>query len=137
VAKVQINLGAITFSATGRRKRAIARVRLVPGDGKVFVNNRTYEEYFHRATQLLIVRQPLNETNTLSKFNVHARIHGGGVSGQAGALRHGIARALLRFDDNLRPTLRKGGFLTRDPREKESKKYGRKRARRGFQWTKR
>lgn len=137
MAKVQINLGAITFSATGRRKRAVARVRLVPGDGKVMVNNRPYDEYFHRDTQLLIVRQPLDNTNTLGKFNVFARIYGGGVSGQAGALRHGIARALLRFDENLRGSLRKGGFLTRDPREKESKKYGRKRARRGFQWTKR
>jgi small subunit ribosomal protein S9 len=137
VAKVQINLGAITFSATGRRKRAVARVRLVPGDGKVFVNNRPYDEYFNRQTQLLLVRQPLDGTNTLGKFNVFARIHGGGVNGQAGALRHGIARALVRFDENLRSTLRRGGFLTRDPREKESKKYGRKRARRGFQWTKR
>ncbi len=137
MAKVQINLGAITFSATGRRKRAVARVRLVPGDGKVFVNNRPYDEYFNRQTQLLLVRQPLDGTNTLGKFNVFARIHGGGVNGQAGALRHGIARALVRFDENLRSTLRRGGFLTRDPREKESKKYGRKRARRGFQWTKR
>lgn len=137
MAKVQINLGAITFSATGRRKRAVARVRLVPGDGKVFVNNRPYDEYFNRQTQLLLVRQPLDGTNTLGKFNVFARIHGGGVNGQAGALRHGIARALVRFDENLRSSLRRGGFLTRDPREKESKKYGRKRARRGFQWTKR
>lgn len=137
MAKAQINLGAITFTATGRRKRAVARVRLVPGDGKVFCNNRPYDEYFNRDTQLLIVRQPLESTTTLGKFNVFARIHGGGVSGQAGALRHGIARALLRFDEGLRVTLRKGGFLTRDPREKESKKYGRKRARRGFQWTKR
>ena len=137
MAKVQINLGAITFSATGRRKRAVARVRLVPGDGKVFVNNRPYDEYFTRQTQLLLVRQPLDGTNTLGKFNVFARIHGGGVNGQAGALRHGIARALVRFDENLRSSLRRGGFLTRDPREKESKKYGRKRARRGFQWTKR
>lgn len=137
MAKQQINLGAITFSATGRRKRAVARVRLVPGDGKFTVNSRPYDEYFHRDTQLLIVRQPMDNTGTLGKFNVQARIHGGGVSGQAGALRHGIARALVRFDENLRPALRKGGFLTRDPREKESKKYGRKRARRGFQWTKR
>lgn len=125
------------FSATGRRKRAVARVRLVPGDGRVFVNNRPFEEYFHRQTQLLLVRQPMESSDTLSKFNVHARVHGGGISGQAGALRHGIARALTRFDENLRSTLRRGGFLTRDPREKESKKYGRKRARRGFQWTKR
>lgn len=125
------------FSATGRRKRAVARVRLVPGDGRVFVNERSFEDYFHRQTQLLIVRQPLESSDTTSKFNVHARVHGGGVSGQAGAVRHGIARALVRFDENLRSTMRKGGFLTRDPREKESKKYGRKRARRGFQWTKR
>ena len=137
MAKATLNIGPIVFSATGRRKRAVARVRLVPGDGRVFVNNRPFEDYFHRQTQLLIVRQPMEASDTLSKFNVHARVHGGGISGQAGALRHGIARALTRFDENLRPTLRRGGFLTRDPREKESKKYGRKRARRGFQWTKR
>ena len=137
MAKLASNNTSIIFIATGRRKRAVARVRLLPGDGKFLVNQRPYEDYFHRGTQLMAVRQPLEDTDTLSKFNVVARVHGGGISGQAGALRHGIARALLKFDENLRSPLRRGGFLTRDPREKESKKYGRKRARRGFQWTKR
>lgn len=137
MAKLASNNTSSVFSATGRRKRAIARVRLVPGDGRFLVNQRPYEDYFHRGTQLMAVRQPLEDTATLSKFNVVARVHGGGISGQAGALRHGIARALVKFDEQLRSALRRGGFLTRDPREKESKKYGRKRARRGFQWTKR
>lgn len=137
MAKVAVNIGNITFNATGRRKRAVARVRLVPGDGRVFVNQKPYEDYFHRGTQLMAVRQPMEDTDTFNKFNVLARVHGGGISGQAGALRHGIARALVKFDEQLRSPLRRGGFLTRDPREKESKKYGRKRARRGFQWTKR
>lgn len=127
----------VVFSATGRRKRAVARVRLLPGDGGIEVNKKTYENYFHRATQLMQVRMPLENTDTIGKFKVVARVHGGGISGQAGALRHGIARALVKFDEAFRSALRKGGFLTRDPREKESKKYGRKRARRGFQWTKR
>jgi small subunit ribosomal protein S9 len=126
LARTPNNLGPIVFSATGRRKRAIARVRLTPGDGRVFVNEHPFEEYFHRQTQLLVVRQPMEATDTAGKFTV-----------QAGALRHGISRALVRFDEALRSPLRRGGFLTRDPREKESKKYGRKRARRGFQWTKR
>ncbi|MCE7871546.1 30S ribosomal protein S9 [bacterium CPR1] len=130
-------MGSIVYAATGRRKRAVARVRLVPGDGRIIVNERTVEDYFTRATQLMLIRQPLESTQTLTKFNILARVHGGGVSGQAGALRHGISRALVVFDENLKPNLRQGGFLTRDPREKERKKYGRKRARRGFQWTKR
>ncbi len=137
MAQTKFSLGSIVYPATGRRKRAVARVRLVPGDGRIIINDRQVEEYFPRATQLMLIRQPLESTQTLSKFNIHARVHGGGVSGQAGALRHGIARALVVFDENLKPNLRQGGFLTRDPREKERKKYGRKRARRGFQWTKR
>ena len=137
MAKVATQSGNSAYSATGRRKRAVARVRLLPGDGRFVVNKKPYEDYFHRQTQLMAVRQPLEDTDTLSKFNVVARVHGGGISGQAGALRHGIARALVKFDEQLRSALRRGGFLTRDPREKESKKYGRKRARRGFQWTKR
>ncbi len=132
-----VSIGPIVYAATGRRKRAVARVRLVPGDGRIFVNNKPADEHFVRATHVMQVKDPLHSTDTLSKFNVLARLHGGGISGQAGALRHGIARALLRFDDNLRLPLRKGGYLTRDPREKERKKYGRKRARKGFQWTKR
>jgi small subunit ribosomal protein S9 len=137
VAKATPNAGKVVFNATGRRKRAVARVRLLPGEGGIEVNRKSYETYFHRATQLMQVRMPMENTDTLGKFKVIARVHGGGISGQAGALRHGIARALVKFDEALRGSLRKGGFLTRDPREKESKKYGRKRARRGFQWTKR
>jgi len=135
--KVKMAIGPIVYAATGRRKRAVARVRLVPGEGRIFVNRRAYEDYFPRATQQMLVRAPLEITKTLDKFNVHVRCDGGGVSGQAGAVRHGIARALQVFDDELHLTLRQAGYLTRDPREKERKKYGRKRARRGFQWTKR
>mgnify|MGYP001285290469 FL=1 len=134
---LNVTIGPIVYGATGRRKRAVARVRLVPGDGRIFVNNKPAEEHFVRKTHMMQVRDPLENTDTLSKFNVLARLHGGGISGQAGALRHGIARALVRFDEELKGSLRKGGFLTRDPREKERKKYGRKRARKGFQWTKR
>ena len=133
----KVVIGPIVYAATGRRKRAVARVRLVPGDGRIFVNNKPADEHFVRSTHMMQIKDPLETTSTLSKFNIMARLHGGGVSGQAGALRHGIARALLRFDEELRPSLRKGGYLTRDPREKERKKYGRKRARAGFQWTKR
>lgn len=134
---LNVTIGPIVYGATGRRKRAVARVRLVPGDGRIFVNNKPADDYFVRKTHVVQVKDPLETTDTLSKFNVLARLHGGGVSGQAGALRHGIARALVRFDENLRKPLRNGGFLTRDPREKEREKYGRKRARAGFQWTKR
>lgn len=134
---LNVSLGPIVYAGTGRRKRAVARVRLVPGDGRIFVNNKPADEHFARSTQIMQVKDPLESTETLSKFNVLARCHGGGISGQAGALRHGIARALVSFDEKLRSELRKGGFLTRDPREKERKKYGRKRARKGFQWTKR
>lgn len=137
MSELNVTIGPIVYAATGRRKRAVARVRLVPGDGRIFVNNKPADEHFVRKTHMLQVKDPLEATDTLSKFNILARLHGGGISGQAGALRHGISRALLRFDDGLRPTLRKGGYLTRDPREKERKKYGRKRARKGFQWTKR
>ncbi len=137
MSEFNVTIGPIVYGATGRRKRSVARVRLVPGDGRIFVNNKPAEEHFPRKTHVMQVKDPLEVTDTLSKFNVLARLHGGGISGQAGALRHGIARALLRFDDELRVSLRKGGFLTRDPREKERKKYGRKRARKGFQWTKR
>jgi small subunit ribosomal protein S9 len=125
------------FFATGRRKTAVARVRLTAGKGDVEINGRPIEAYLGRKIMEMIVRQPFAATNTTGRFDVKVNAHGGGVSGQAGAIRHGIARALVSFDSNLRPTLRKEGLLTRDPREKESKKYGRKRARRGFQWTKR
>jgi small subunit ribosomal protein S9 len=125
------------FAGTGRRKRAVARVRIELGQGVITVNRKPIDEYFARPTLQQIIRQPLEVTQTTSRFDVHVVTHGGGISGQAGAVRHGIARALLDMDETLRETLRKNGLLTRDPREKESKKYGRKRARKRFQFSKR
>jgi small subunit ribosomal protein S9 len=124
-------------ASTGRRKRAITRVRMALGPGEITVNGRPIEKYVGRASLLQVVRQPLELTNSLNRFNITITAVGGGLSGQAGAIRHGIARALVRMDESLRPMLRKAGFLTRDPREKESKKYGRKRARKRFQFSKR
>jgi len=126
-----------TFLGTGRRKRSIARVKVMLGEGKITVNKRPLEEYFTRQTLQQIVRQPLEATQSLTRFNIDVKVEGGGTSGQAGALRHGIARALVQMDESLRDVLRKAGLLTRDPREKESKKYGRKRARKRFQFSKR
>ena len=126
-----------TYLGTGRRKRALARVRVMRGNGNFSVNGTTVEEYFGRETLTMMVRQPLEATQTLGEFDISANVSGGGVAGQAGALRHGIARALLAYDPNLRATLRKGGFLTRDPRMKERKKYGQKGARARFQFSKR
>jgi small subunit ribosomal protein S9 len=125
------------IQSTGRRKRAVARVKLQLGQGVITVNGKPVDEYFPRPQLLQIVRQPLEATQSLSRFDVLVRAEGGGITGQAGAIRHGIARALLSVDESLKPTLRKAGFLTRDPREKESKKYGRKRARKRFQYSKR
>jgi len=126
------------YYGTGRRKNAIAKVWLVsPGSGQITVNATPIADYVGRKTLEVLVREPLEATDTLGRFNVKAQAVGGGVSGQAGALRHGIARALVAFDENLRSVLRRNGMLTRDSRIKERKKYGRKRARRGFQWTKR
>ena len=125
------------LAATGRRKRAVTRVRMALGQGEIKVNGRPIEDYLGRASLLQVVRQPLELTNSTARFNVTITAHGGGLAGQAGAIRHGIARALARMDESLRPVLRKAGFLTRDPREKESKKYGRKRARKRFQFSKR
>ncbi len=122
---------------TGRRKRAVARVRITLGKGEIKVNERLAEEYFGRASLMQIVKQPLEATNSLERFNVEVTAHGGGLTGQAGAIRHGVARSLVQMDESLRPLLRKAGLLTRDPREKESKKYGRKRARKRFQFSKR
>jgi small subunit ribosomal protein S9 len=127
----------VQFYGTGRRKESVARVRLVPGDGRIIVNGRTLEEYFGLETLRAIVRQPLVLTDTLGRYDVLVNVHGGGVSGQAGAIRHGIARALLKVDPELRPVLKKAGFLTRDPRMKERKKYGLKKARRAPQFSKR
>ena len=123
--------------ATGRRKEAVAEVRLKPGQGRIVVNGRTLEAFFPRPTLQMLIRQPLLATQVDTQFDCVAKVHGGGISGQAGALQHGIARALAATDDALRSTLRKGGFLTRDPRAKERKKYGQKGARKRFQWTKR
>jgi small subunit ribosomal protein S9 len=125
------------FIGTGRRKRAVARVRMTPGNGIIIINKKPAEEYFGRPTLMQIVRQPLEATQSVSRFDIDVKAEGGGPSGQAGAVRHGIARALLEMDEELRGVLRKGGLLTRDPREKESKKYGRKRARKRFQFSKR
>lgn len=128
---------AVKFKATGRRKEAAARVTLKPGEGKIVVNKAPYETYFVRETDRMIIHQPFSATNTTNKYDVYANVAGGGLTGQAGAVRHGISRALAAIDEEFRRTLRKGGFLTRDPRTKERKKYGQKGARARFQWTKR
>jgi small subunit ribosomal protein S9 len=125
------------IQSTGRRKRAVARVKLSLGRGVITVNGKPADEYFPRPQLMQIVRQPLEATESVSRFDVRVKAEGGGVTGQAGAVRHGIARALLAIDESFKETLRKNGFLTRDPREKESKKYGRKRARKRFQYSKR
>ena len=126
------------FYGTGRRKSSVARVRLYQGTGKVTINGRDIDDYFGLETLKLIVRQPLNLTELTEKFDIECRVAGGGVTGQAGAIRHGVARALLQYDsENLRSSLKKAGFLTRDPRMKERKKYGLKAARRAPQFSKR
>ena len=125
------------FYGTGRRKKSVARVRVYPGTGKIIINDREIDNYFGLETLKLIVRQPLVLTETAEKFDVICKVQGGGVTGQAGAIRHGLSRALLQHDENLRPLLKKAGFLTRDPRMKERKKYGLKGARRAPQFSKR
>ena len=125
------------FYGTGRRKSSVARVRVFNGTGKITVNDRDIDDYFGLETLKLIVRQPLVLTGNVDKFDIVVRVSGGGVSGQAGAIRHGISRALLQFEESLRPALKKAGFLTRDPRMKERKKYGLKAARRAPQFSKR
>jgi small subunit ribosomal protein S9 len=127
----------VQFWGTGRRKKAVARVRLVAGKGAIVVNKRELDNYFGLDTLKTIVRQPLVLTDTLGKFDVLVNVQGGGFTGQAGAIRHGIARALTKADESLRPALKKAGFLTRDPRMKERKKYGLKAARRAPQFSKR
>ena len=122
---------------TGRRKSSVERVRVYSGSGKITVNGRDIDDYFGLETLKLIVRQPLTLTGTTDKFDIVVNVVGGGVSGQAGAIRHGLSRALLQYDENLRPSLKKAGFLTRDPRMKERKKYGLKAARRAPQFSKR
>ena len=125
------------FYGTGRRKKSVARVRIVPGTGNITINDRSIDDYFGLETLKLIVNQPFGVTDTVGKFDVICRVNGGGFSGQAGAIRHGIARALLQSDAALRGALKKAGFLTRDPRMKERKKYGLKAARRAPQFSKR
>lgn len=130
-------MALVNYYGTGRRKTSVARVRLVPGAGKVTINGRDMEEYFGLKTLELIVRQPLVLTEMVDKYDVLASVSGGGASGQAGAIRHGISRALLELDGELRPALKKAGFLTRDSREKECRKYGLKKARKASQFSKR
>ena len=130
-------MALVNYYGTGRRKSSVARVRLVPCAGKVTINGRDMEEYFGLKTLELIVRQPLVLTEMVDKYDVMASVSGGGASGQAGAIRHGISRALLELDGELRPALKKAGFLTRDSREKERRKYGLKKARKASQFSKR
>ena len=125
------------FYGTGRRKKSVARVRLYPGTGVVTINGRDISDYFGLETMKLIVNQPFGVTDTVGKFDVVVNVNGGGFSGQAGAIRHGVARALLSADETYKPLLKKAGFLTRDPRMKERKKYGLKAARRAPQFSKR
>jgi small subunit ribosomal protein S9 len=127
----------VQYYGTGRRKSSIARVRLVPGNGDIVINKKSIDEYFGLGTLKLIVRQPLNLTNTLDRFDVLVNVIGGGYTGQAGAIRHGISRALLLADTDFRAVLKKAGFLARDPRMKERKKYGLKKARKAPQFSKR
>ncbi len=126
-----------TFYGTGRRKKSVARVYLKPGTGKITINKRDIDDYFGYETLKIIVRQPFVATDTVDKFDVKVNVKGGGYTGQAGAIRHGIARALLTVDPDYRPVLKKAGYLTRDPRMKERKKYGLKGARRAPQFSKR
>ncbi|HHU75465.1 MAG TPA: 30S ribosomal protein S9 [Firmicutes bacterium] len=130
-------MAQIQYRGTGRRKKSIARIRLLPGEGRITINERDLDDYFGQDTLKVEVRRPLEVTATNGKFDVIAKVEGGGLSGQAGAIRHGIARALLEADLDYRPLLKKEGFLTRDPRMKERKKYGLKKARRAPQFSKR
>ena len=130
-------MAKVQYMGTGRRKKSIARVRIVPGTGKVTINKRVIENYFGLETLRMIVNQPLVLTGTKVRFDVLVNVCGGGFTGQAGAIRHGITRALVKADESLKPELKKAGFLTRDPRMKERKKYGLKKARRAPQFSKR
>ena len=130
-------MNSVCFHAVGRSKKAIARVRLIPGEGNIIINKRSLDEYFGYETLKTVVRQPLALTETLGKFDVVVNCKGGGFTGQAGAIRHGIARALVKADADLKPAIKKAGYLTRDPRMKERKKYGLKAARRAPQFSKR
>ena len=130
-------MSEVCYNAVGRRKKAIARVRLIPGEGNIVINKRDLYNYFGLETLKTVVRQPMTLTETTGRFDVIVNVHGGGYTGQAGAIRHGIARALVKADIDLKPAIKKAGFLTRDPRMKERKKYGLKAARRAPQFSKR
>ena len=130
-------MAKVQYFGTGRRKTSVARVRLLPGDGQFVINGRNIDDYFGLETLKMIARQPLNLTNTLDSLDVIVNVYGGGFNGQAGAIRHGIARALIEADNNLHPELKRAGFLTRDDRMVERKKYGLKKARRAPQFSKR
>ena len=130
-------MSEVCYNAVGRRKKAIARVRLIPGEGNIIINKRELDNYFGLETLKTVVRQPMTLTETTGRFDVIVNVHGGGFTGQAGAIRHGIARALVKADEELKPAIKKAGFLTRDPRMKERKKYGLKAARRAPQFSKR
>ena len=130
-------MAKVQYMGTGRRKKSIARLRLVPGNGNVTINKRDIQDYFGLETLRMIVNQPLVLTATKDKFDVLVNVHGGGFTGQAGAIRHGITRALIKADEALKPELKKAGFVTRDPRMKERKKYGLKKARKSPQFSKR
>ncbi|HLM01592.1 MAG TPA: 30S ribosomal protein S9 [Pyrinomonadaceae bacterium] len=127
----------IQYYGTGRRKTSTARVYLRPGNGEIKINRRDFDSYFPNEALRMIIRQPLRMTDTAEKFNILVNVDGGGVAGQAGAVRHGITRALMEYNPDLRPTLKKAGLVTRDPRKKERKKYGQKGARKRFQFSKR
>lgn len=130
-------MAQVQYQAVGRRKKAVARVRLIPGEGKIVINGRDIDNYFGLETLKMTVRQPLVLTNLEGRYDVLVNVYGGGLAGQAGAIRHGISRALIKADPELRPAVKKAGFLTRDPRMKERKKYGLKAARRAPQFSKR
>ena len=127
----------VVYSATGKRKQSVARVRLSPGGGKILVNSRDFKEYFRREALVTVIVEPLKLTNTENAYDIAADLYGGGISGQAGALRHGISKALVEINEEFRPILKKEGFLTRDSRVKERKKYGLKKARKRPQFSKR
>lgn len=130
-------MAKVQYWGTGRRKEAVARVRLVPGNGTILINDRSFEDFFPNKTRRLIVQQPLELTGMTGRFDVICRVQGGGITGQAGAVRLGIARALVKANPDIRPQLRRSGFLTRDPRMKERKKYGLHKARKAPQYSKR
>jgi small subunit ribosomal protein S9 len=127
----------IQYYATGRRKTSVARVTITPGDGEIIINGKPVQVYFPKETMRMMLRQPIELAGITGKYNIAATVNGGGLTGQAGAVRHGISRAIVEMNSDLRPRLKKEGFLTRDPREKERKKYGQKGARKRFQFSKR